>query len=297
MDVLFPIWDWLIVHPLAQALRLLASPFEAGVPPGAAGALAIILFAVLVHLLLLPLSIAQIRSWRARRALQPELKVLQRKFHDDREGLPRAQAALFRQRGVNPAAGCLPFLLHWPILVGMYAAILQLGASDPLFRSPVLWLSSLSEPDRVQVLGYGLPGPLLALMTLAAFAAERMSTVPASSPSQRLLVRMVVLLPLVYLVALLKAPPGLVLYWLVSQLLSIVEQLAAAGGPPDGLRVAGLNSHGPEPPDDDAGRGARLPWRPVAPSDHAAAVPDGEIVQATDAPIARFLRRRPGRLE
>ena len=78
MDVLFFVWDWLIVHPLAQALRLLAVPFEAGMTPDAAGALAIILFAVLVHLLLLPLSMVQIRSWRARRALQPELKVLQR---------------------------------------------------------------------------------------------------------------------------------------------------------------------------------------------------------------------------
>ena len=296
MDVLFFVWDWLIVHPLAQALRLLAVPFEAGMTPDAAGALAIILFAVLVHLLLLPLSMVQIRSWRARRALQPELKVLQRKFRGDREGLTRAQAALFRQRGVNPAAGCLPFLLHWPILVGMYAAILQLGASDPLFRSPVLWLSSLSGPDHVQVLGYSLPGPLLALMTFAAFLAERTSAMPASDPPQRLFVGAVALLPLVYLVVSLNAPAGLVLYWFISQLLLIVEQLAAAGRPPNGLAGAGLDSRGPEPPD-GAGRGARLPWRPVAPSDHAAAVPDEEIVQATDAPIARFLRRRPGRLE
>jgi YidC/Oxa1 family membrane protein insertase len=296
MNILLPVWDWLIVQPVAQALRLLAVPFEAVLPPGAAGALAIILFAVLVHLLLLPLSMAQIRSWRVRRALQPELKVLQRKFHGDGEGLARAQAALFRQRGVNPAAGYLPLLLHWPILVGVYAAILQLAAGDPRFSSPVLWLSSLSGPDRVQVLGSSLPGPLLALMTFAAFLAQRTSAMPASDPPQRLLVGAAAFLPLVYLAVLLNAPAGLVLYWFISQLLLSVQQLVSAGRPPNGLAVARFDRRGPEPPD-GAGRGARLPWRPVAPSDHAAAVPDEPLFQATDAPIARFLRRRAGRLE
>jgi len=60
-------------------------------------------------------------------AIQPELKVIQRKFKGDREGLARAQMGLYKERGINPAAGCLPLLIQMPILFGMYAAMNQLA--------------------------------------------------------------------------------------------------------------------------------------------------------------------------
>src|SRR5207302_6142062 len=60
-------------------------------------------------------------------AIQPELKVLQRKFKGDREGMARAQMALYKERGINPAAGCLPLLIQMPILFGMYSAMNQLA--------------------------------------------------------------------------------------------------------------------------------------------------------------------------
>src|SRR5204863_892057 len=116
-----------IVHPLEQGLRLLATPLEGVVGPGAAGGLAIILFTIFLRLVLVPLSLVQIRSQRAQMAIQPEVKAIQRKFKCDREGLARAEMALYKERGINPAAGCLPLVIQMPILFGMYAAMSQLA--------------------------------------------------------------------------------------------------------------------------------------------------------------------------
>jgi YidC/Oxa1 family membrane protein insertase len=127
LDFLLPIWNPLIVHPLEQGLRLLADPLEAVVPPGVAGGLAIIIFTILLRVVLLPLSLIQIRSQRHQLAIQPELKALQKKFKGDREGLAHAQMQLYKERGVNPAAGCLPLLIQMPILFGMYSAMNQLA--------------------------------------------------------------------------------------------------------------------------------------------------------------------------
>src|ERR1700682_1067869 len=110
-----------------HALELVATPFLGVLPAGVAGGLAIILFTILLRLLLVPLSMVQIRSQRHQMAIQPELKVLQKKFKGDREGMARAQMQLYKERGINPAAGCVPLLIQMPTLFGMYAAMSQLA--------------------------------------------------------------------------------------------------------------------------------------------------------------------------
>ena len=127
MNALLPFWNTLIVHPIMKGLELVATPLLGMVPAGVAGALAIILFTIILRAVLLPLSLVQIRSQRAQMAIQPEMKTIQRKFKGDREGLARAQMALYKERGINPAAGCLPLLIQMPILFGMYAAMSQLA--------------------------------------------------------------------------------------------------------------------------------------------------------------------------
>jgi YidC/Oxa1 family membrane protein insertase len=127
LNALLPFWNQLIVHPLMHALQLVATPFLGVVPAGVAGGLAIILFTIFLRLLLVPLSLVQIRSQRHQMAIQPELKALQKKFKGDREGMARAQMQLYKERGINPAAGCVPLLIQMPILFGMYAAMSQLA--------------------------------------------------------------------------------------------------------------------------------------------------------------------------
>src|SRR5690242_13600519 len=110
-----------------HGLEFVATPLLGIVPVGVAGALAIIIFTIFLRLVLLPLSLLQIRSQRHQMAIQPELKALQRKFKGDREGLARAQMALYKERGINPAAGCFPLLIQMPILFGMSASMKTLA--------------------------------------------------------------------------------------------------------------------------------------------------------------------------
>jgi YidC/Oxa1 family membrane protein insertase len=122
-----------------RGLEFVASqPLLSSLPPGVAGALAIIIFTIFLRLVLLPLSLVQIRSQRAQMAIQPELKAVQRKFKGDREGLARAQMALYKERGINPAAGCLPLVIQMPILIGMYAAMSQLATGGLTLDQVVL---------------------------------------------------------------------------------------------------------------------------------------------------------------
>lgn len=127
MNALLPFWNSLLVHPLMHGLEFVATPLLGVVPAGVAGALAIVLFTIFLRLLLVPLSLVQIRSQRAQMAMQPELKELQRKYKGKREEMARAQMALYKERGINPAAGCLPLVIQMPILFGMYAAMSQLA--------------------------------------------------------------------------------------------------------------------------------------------------------------------------
>jgi len=127
LNALLPIWNGFLVHPIMHGLEFVATPLLGVVPAGVAGALAIVIFTIFLRLLLVPLSLVQIRSQRAQMAIQPEMKEIQRKFKGDREGLARAQMALYKERGINPAAGCLPLVIQMPILFGMYAAMSQLA--------------------------------------------------------------------------------------------------------------------------------------------------------------------------
>jgi YidC/Oxa1 family membrane protein insertase len=129
LDALLPLWNTLLVHPIMHGLQFVATPLLEIVPAGVAGALAIIVFTIFLRMLLVPLSLVQIRSQRAQMAIQPEMKAIQKKFKGDREGLARAQMALYKEKGINPAAGCLPLLIQMPILFGMYAAMTQLATT------------------------------------------------------------------------------------------------------------------------------------------------------------------------
>lgn len=127
LNALLPFWNALLVHPIMHGLEFVATPLLAILPAGVAGVLAIVIFTILLRLLLVPLSLVQIKSQRAQMAIQPELKAIQKKFKGDREGLAKAQMALYKERGINPAAGCLPMVIQLPVLFAMYAAMGQLA--------------------------------------------------------------------------------------------------------------------------------------------------------------------------
>ena len=94
--------------------------------------LTIIVFTVLTRLATFPLTQQQIKSSKAMSDIQPKMKKLQEKYKNDREKLAAEQMRLYREHGVNPLMGCLPLVIQFPILIGLYGAIQRALANSPL---------------------------------------------------------------------------------------------------------------------------------------------------------------------
>lgn len=120
----------ILAPPLGQLLSLLFNvwPHNYG--------FAIILLTLLVSLLLFPLTLKQTRSMKAMQEIQPEVKKLQKEYKDDREEMNKQLMALYQERGINPAAGCLPLILQMPIWFALFR-VLRVGPSgdDPTVLS------------------------------------------------------------------------------------------------------------------------------------------------------------------
>lgn len=172
--------------------------------------LAIVLLTVLVKLALYPLSSASYRSMANMRRVAPQMKRLQERYADDRQKLSQEMMALYKKEKVNPLGGCLPMLLPMPIFIALYWVLFE---SVELRHAPfMLWIDDLSAMDPFFVL------PLL--MGASMYAMQLMS--PAvGDPMQQ---RMMRLMPIMFTVLFLFFPAGLVLYWLVNNVLSMAQQ-------------------------------------------------------------------------
>ncbi len=216
-------WNLLLVHPLERALQFLAT--DVGLGAG----IAIIVFTILMRLVLLPLTIQQYRSQKAMYRLQPELKELQRKFGKDREKLQVETMALYKERGVNPAAGCFPLVVQMPILFALYAALMGLGAIDPAFQQPWMWIPRLDHPDILPIAGISVPFILPILTAATQWVQQRMMTMPSDDPQQRMQNSIMQFMPLMMLYFGTTISAGVVLYWLTQNLAGIVQQYFQTG--------------------------------------------------------------------
>src|SRR3972149_11176582 len=114
------IWNAFLVHPV---INLLVAAYGLLSDFG----LAIVLVTVALRLVLYPLFVTQIRSQRAMQEVGPALNELKAKYGKDRQRMAEEQMRLYKERGYNPAMGCLPLLLQMPILFAMYSALQQVG--------------------------------------------------------------------------------------------------------------------------------------------------------------------------
>ncbi|MDE3076390.1 MAG: membrane protein insertase YidC [Chloroflexota bacterium] len=238
-------WFQFISEPMAHALVFLAqNVFGAGV--------AIIIFTLGIKLLLVPLTLQQLRSARNMQELQPEIQELQRKYKNDKQRLTEETMALYKERKVNPAAGCLPLVLQLPILYGLYGALLDLGNNcaskvagqcvphalyNPLFTQPFLWLHNLAQPDQLHIL------PIITVV--AQWVQQRMMTTQKSTePQQAAMQSMMQFMPLMIGVFSWNLAAGLPLYWAVSTIFAIVQQYFITGWGslkvPPSLSLSGL---------------------------------------------------------
>lgn len=203
-------WFWFVALPLLDLLRLLYSV------TGNYG-VAIILLTALVRLVTVPLSQSSFRNMREMQKLQPQVERLKQKFKDDQPAFQKELMELYKRHRVNPLSGCLPMVLQLPVFVGLYNALYH---AIELRHAPFMgWITDLSAPDRLMVAGVGVP--VLTIVMGASMLVQQLLTPQQGDPSQR---TMMMIMPLVFTFMFINFPAGLVLYWLVSNVLSITQQ-------------------------------------------------------------------------
>lgn len=178
--------------------------------PGQNYGVAIILLTVLVKVLFYPLTHKSMSSMKRMQALQPQVNAIRSKYRSDNQRLQREQMELYRRAGVNPMGGCLPMIVQIPIF---YALYLTLQYSVELQGAPfLLWISDLSKKDSYYVL------PIL--MGVSMLWQQKM-TPTVGDPRQA---KIMLIMPVIFTFMFLEFPTGLVLYWLVNNMLSIAQQ-------------------------------------------------------------------------
>jgi YidC/Oxa1 family membrane protein insertase len=189
-------------------------------------AFALLMLSTIVRLLLLPLTIRQHRESVAMQALQPEIDALRKKHADDPAQMQAALAALYRERSVNPAAGCLLNLIQAPIFWAVYSAVLAYKAG---FKAGAfLWIGSGWAALHTPWLGRSLADPDLLLLAIYALSTVLQGKMmPAGDPAQAQMQKLTLWsMPLVMVVALWSqhVASAFVLYWLINNLFAIATQ-------------------------------------------------------------------------
>jgi len=192
---------------------------------------AIIILSILLKVIFWPLSRRSYRSMQEMQKIQPEMKMLQEKYKEDKQRLNQEMMALYKRRKVSPVGGCLPMLVQFPFLIALYKA---LPLSFNLRHAPfVLWLRDLSAADTFFVDQLTLPllgntpvGPLPLLMGVSMLIQQKMSPT-MGDPRQA---KMMMIMPVMFIFIFLNFPSGLVLYWFVQNLLTIGEQYLTRRG-------------------------------------------------------------------
>lgn len=189
---------------------------------------AILLFAALLRLAMFPIANKSYESMSKMKKVQPKLKELQERYKDDKVRLQKEVMETYRKEKINPAAGCLPVLIQIPIFFSLYKV---LNIAIEIRHAPFIgWIKDLSAPDPLTISAMsGLPIPSLLdigiwpmLMGLSMYIQQKLNPAP-TNPDQA---RVMALLPLIFTFMLGHFASGLVIYWTLSNLLSIIQQKA-----------------------------------------------------------------------
>jgi len=172
--------------------------------------LAIILVTVVVKLIFYKLSETSYKSMARMRKLQPRIKALQERHADDKQKLGQATWEMYRKEKVNPAKGCLPILIQMPVFLALYWVLIE---SVELRQAPFMfWIQDLSLRDPIFVLPF--------LMGISMFVQFKLNPAPPDPMQAKIFAMM----PIMMTVFMAFFPAGLVLYWLVNNILSIIQQ-------------------------------------------------------------------------
>jgi YidC/Oxa1 family membrane protein insertase len=255
------LWNNFLVHPL---ISLLVLAYDVIPDFG----LAVVLVTIALRVALVPFFRAQIRSSRAMQELAPAMNELKKKYGKDRALFQQEQMKLYRERGMNPMAGCLPLLIFLPMMFAMYAAFQQVGgfvgvqpltiqqlrdnvlfrlpgSADPLIPTPpglgpqdhldltahwLPWVGNLAHPD---LLFFGVIGPLTilsgVLQLVASIQALPKNPPKTDDPMQRSMQSMTYYFPILTLVLFRELAAGVFIYYITTTLVQIVQQYFVMG--------------------------------------------------------------------
>jgi YidC/Oxa1 family membrane protein insertase len=169
----------------------------------------IILLTILIKLVFYKLSEKSYRSMAGMRKLTPKMQQIKELYGDDRQKVSQKMMALYKKEKINPAAGCLPILVQVPVFMALYWVLLD---SVELRQTTFWWLADLSAKDPYFILPIIMGGSM--------FIQQKLNPQPAD-PMQA---KIMAFLPLIFTVMFLWFPSGLVLYWVVNNILSIAQQ-------------------------------------------------------------------------
>ena len=234
-------WDQLIINPMLNTLLWIYSVL------GNFG-IAIILFTILVRLITHPLTVQQLKGTQKMQEMQKskEWQALQKKYKDDKQKMQQEQMALYKEMGINPLSSCLPTLIQFPIIIGLYQSIIRALAVSPLqmvglfnniypfidiskllpVNNTFLWMN-LSQPERLNIFGFGVP--ILAVVVVVTTYMQSKLMTPAAQPGEQgaqMTQMMNLYMPLLMGYLALTFASGLALYFIASNLVTIVQYAA-----------------------------------------------------------------------
>ena len=177
-------------------------------------ALAIIILGLIVRLILLPLTIMQMKSMLGMTEIQPELQRLQKQYANNREKLSEEMMKLYQEYNVKPAAGCLPILIQLPILYILFWAIRDYNFADSAHAN-FFWISSLNNTDPTYIL------PIV--LGIIMFIQQKIAM--SINPQAMTMKMMLYVMPLIMAFSATQMPSGLVIYWLTTSGFMVFQQL------------------------------------------------------------------------
>ncbi|MCR5506241.1 MAG: membrane protein insertase YidC [bacterium] len=193
--------------------------------------IAIILFTILIRALLFPVAQKSFKSMEKMKKMQPEMKRIQTMYAGNKQMMNMQLAMLYKKHGINPLSGCLPMLVQIPVFFALYKSLV---ISIEMRQAPFIWwIKDLSAPDPTSIFNlFGLLpftpyswlphlGILPILMGLTMYIQQKMQPMVSTDATQA---KMMKFLPLIFVVMFGGLPSGLVLYWTVNNILSIIQQ-------------------------------------------------------------------------
>ena len=187
---------------------------------------AIILLTAMTKIVLWPLGAKSYKSMNQMKRMQPLMAEIREKYKNDKKKMNEEMMGLYRTYKVNPMGGCLPMVLQLPVFLALYNMLY--GAIELRHAPFMLWINDLSAPDRLFHFGFNIPFmnppagiPVLTIIMGATMFLQQKMTPTPGDPSQA---KIMMFMPLIFTVIFINFPSGLVLYWLVNNILSMGQQ-------------------------------------------------------------------------